>query len=203
MDEKKQRIEDRKRFREKARLKKEQTAREQGRRKQEDQDRMEARRQASHSGRKRSLEVSETIPTHRDSTQEAQEVDLQQYATETQPQESTTMQDSPGPADRGMQDTQDSVDPLMEENQLDLFGESNISDSPLMRDKDRVAKVHKTERNYERKRAREQKEKDEQEAKMMAKQRTIEENERIREAREASSPTIRKTGEKKPELGLE
>jgi hypothetical protein len=203
MDEKKQRIEDRKRFREEARLKKEQTDREQARRKQEDLDRMEARRQASHSGRKKSLEVSETIPTHRDSTQEAREVDLQQYATETHPQESTTMQDSPEPADRGIQDTQESVDPLMEENHLDLFGESNISDSPLMTNKDRVAKANKTERVYERKRAREQKEKDEQEAKMMAKQRTIEENERIREAREASSPTGRKTGEKRPELGLE
>jgi sRNA-binding protein len=91
----------------------------------------------------------------------------------------------------------------MEENQLDLFGKSNISDSPVLREKDRVAKAHKIERNYERKRAREQKEKDEQEAKMMAKQRTIGENERIREAREASSPTVRKTGEKKPYLGLE
>jgi hypothetical protein len=106
MDEKNQRVEDRKRIREEARMKKEQTAREQVIRKQEDLDRMEARRQASHSGRKRSLEVSETTPTNRDSTQEAQEVDLQQYATETHPQESSTMQDSPGPTDRGLQDTQ-------------------------------------------------------------------------------------------------
>jgi hypothetical protein len=207
MEEKKQRIEDRKRIREEARLKKEQTAQEQARRKQEDLDRMEARRQASHSGRKRSLEVSETPYTNRDSIQKAEEVDLQQYATETQPQESETMQDSPGPADRVRQDTQESVDPLMEENQLDLFGESNISDgSPwrdIPREKDRVGKIHKQERAQERKRAREQKDKDEEQAKSMAKKATLEEKERIRAAREASSPGIRKGGDKRPELGLE